>query len=71
MAFDASRQRLVLFGGSAGLVSRGDTWEWDGATWTERSPVRSPPGSSYPELVYDDARRRVLLFDGDTWVFLP
>jgi len=37
MAYDASRNQLVMFGGmngsSAGL---GDTWTFDGAAWTER-----------------------------------
>ena len=26
--------KLVLFGGSKGLTSMGDTWTWDGASWT-------------------------------------
>jgi hypothetical protein len=44
MAYDAKRRRIVLFGGHA-LGSGdeaadvfGDTWEWDGATWTEPAP---------------------------------
>src|SRR5215475_3127545 len=39
MAYDAGRQRLVLFGGLAGsgdnLVALGDTWEWSGEYWTQ------------------------------------
>ena len=27
----------VLFGGVSGTTFFGDTWEWDGATWTKRS----------------------------------
>lgn len=33
MAWDASRRRLVLFGGSAGQHVFVDAWEWDGSTW--------------------------------------
>jgi hypothetical protein len=29
MAYDAARQRLVLFGGAAGSSLLGDTWEWN------------------------------------------
>jgi hypothetical protein len=36
MAYDRARGRLVLFGGfSEGSAPIGDTWEWDGARWTE------------------------------------
>jgi hypothetical protein len=36
MAFDRARGRLVLFGGFGdGGALLGDTWEWDGRTWTE------------------------------------
>lgn len=32
MAYDPSRQRIVLFGGY-NVVDLGDTWEWDGVNW--------------------------------------
>jgi galactose oxidase-like protein len=36
MAWCASSQRLVLFGGNAGPGQHfGDTWEWDGQTWVQ------------------------------------
>lgn len=38
MAYDQARQRVVLFGGGLGgrpFNALGDTWEWDGARWTE------------------------------------
>ena len=36
MAYDRVRGRLVLFGGfSESTAPLGDTWEWDGARWTE------------------------------------
>jgi hypothetical protein len=35
LAFDSSRQRVVMYGGfdADGLLT--DTWEWDGRSWTE------------------------------------
>jgi hypothetical protein len=41
MAYDNSRKRTVLFGGviaggpGGALQPSGDTWEWDGASWTQ------------------------------------
>lgn len=45
LAYDAARQRLVLFGGvDAGLAPLADTWEWDGSSWSQQLPALSPPG---------------------------
>src|SRR6266705_3485334 len=58
MAYDTARGRVVLFGGYDGTSNLGDTWEWDGTTWTQRASS-GPPGG---EMVYDAARGRVVLF---------
>lgn len=35
LAYDATRHRVVLFGGSPnGAAALSDTWEWDGTSWT-------------------------------------
>jgi hypothetical protein len=34
LAFDSTRERIVLFGGVAGSAVLADTWEWDGTEWT-------------------------------------
>ena len=36
MASDASRGVTVIFGGSGSAGLLGDTWEWNGARWTQR-----------------------------------
>src|SRR5262249_23125979 len=43
LAYDSVRDRVVLFGGvsSASILGFGDTWEWDGANWTQRAPAQS------------------------------
>ena len=66
MAYDSVRGRLVLFGGldySTG-ARRGDTWEWDGTTWINRTPATNPSARSGHAMVYDSARGRVVLFGG-------
>lgn len=43
MAYDTSRDRVVMFGGRPGLPApdANDTWEWDGATWKEAGASRA------------------------------
>jgi len=60
---------VVLFGGSAsGYLA--DTWEWDGAQWTQRTPALSPSARNGLALAYDSARARVVLFGGGTATYL-
>ena len=64
MAYDSARGRVVLFGGE-GVANQQDTWEWDGATWTERTPLaNNPPARHNHAMVYDSARGRTVLFGG-------
>ncbi|MER3513473.1 MAG: hypothetical protein C4310_02960, partial [Chloroflexota bacterium] len=52
-----------------------DTWEWNGTTWTQRTPDPTPPPRRRHALTYDMARGAVVLFGGegasgllnDTW----
>ena len=70
MAYDAHRQRTVLFGGGMGLTVFGDTWEWDGERWELRAPRTSPKARTGHAMTYDPIRQRVVLFGGaddGTW----
>lgn len=71
MAFDAARQRTVLFGGmsSTSPFPFGDTWEFDGTTWNQKSPPVSPSARARHSMVYDAVRGRVILFGGDSLPF--
>jgi hypothetical protein len=74
--WDATRRRLVVYGGAndAGLL--GDTWEWDGTTWTQRA-TGGPTLRRHFSGGYDRRRGRVVLAGGllnntdtpagDTW----
>jgi hypothetical protein len=55
MAYDAARGEVVLFGGWDGTLL-GDTWTWDGTTWTEEHPAISPPARILMGMAYDPGR---------------
>ena len=42
MAYDPDRRVVVLYGGSVSRENVGDTWEWNGTTWTQSSFVPGP-----------------------------
>ncbi len=77
MAYDESRQRLVVFGGHfLPNAAAGDTWEWDGTSWEKLAPAVSPSPRQLHAMAYDAAREEVVLFgglgddfEGDTWVW--
>jgi MYXO-CTERM domain-containing protein len=69
MAYDSTRQRTVLFGGigfyqNADGFPFGDTWEWDGSSWTQRAMTR-PSARGRHAMAYDSARGVTVLFGGD------
>lgn len=68
MAYDPSRDKLVLFGGHVSPVDVSETWEWDGAEWTQRFPLHVPRARSFPAMAFDPAAGRVLMFGGATVV---
>jgi hypothetical protein len=35
LAYDPTRERVILYGGSIDRKDAGDTWEWDGSAWRE------------------------------------
>ncbi len=75
MAYDSARSKTVLFGGSNGTTVMSDTWEFDGASWTQ--VATTGPGPRYRfGMAYDSARSKTVLFggydasdtaQGDTW----
>jgi hypothetical protein len=78
-AYDARRDRLVMFGGFKYAANPSypldETWEWDGVRWQQRTPKTVPPARTLPLLVFDESRQRVLMTGGsgasntpqDTW----
>ena len=74
MAYDSTRQRSILFGGSDGDGSYlADTWQYDGSTWTQMQ-VAGPSARYLAPMAYDSTRGVAVLFGGynngvrgDTW----
>jgi hypothetical protein len=87
IAYDLQRQRVVLFGGFARATgsSLGDTWEWNGTTWSQPVLTSSPAPRYGGAFAFDPSRQQVLLvggfdlsalpdqwtYDGATWALLP
>ena len=71
MAYDAARQRVVLFGGyyyDGSYHYFGDTWEWNGTDWKQISTT-GPCARRFTAMSYNPARQRVMLFGGQDYQF--
>jgi hypothetical protein len=67
LAYDAARQRTVLFGGNTGTPQMfGDTWEYDGTNWVQRFPGTAPIAREASGMAYDVIRGRIVLFGGES-----
>jgi len=75
MAYDAATGQVVLSGGSDDFPNPngggsggtlGDTWTYDGSTWTEQAPAPPTLGAS---MAYDAMTSQVILFDSGTWAY--
>lgn len=82
LAYEAERCMTILFGGLANtgwkyLEALNEMWVWDGKNWQQQFPIDLPPARFGTSMVYDRARRVILLFGGgsgggmldDTWVW--
>jgi len=86
MAFDSQLGKTRIFGGdhvaafSLGPVN--DTWEWDGASWTQDVTASAPSPRAGQSMAYDSGRGRSIVFGGtdegfpgvfynDTWELVP
>jgi hypothetical protein len=76
MAYDAARQRIVVFGGDPGGSPLADTWHWDGNLWTQVADT-GPSARRHLAMADNAAAQRIVLFGGakggsvfgDTWAF--
>jgi hypothetical protein len=65
LAYDSANRRTILFGGGTAYGGTlGDTWAWDGVTWSQLSPLSSPPNREQTRLAYDAARQQTVLYGG-------
>lgn len=78
LVYDSSRHRVVLFGGLGASGYLGDTWEFDGTTWSEVNGSPSPESRDSHGMAFDAGRGVTVLFGGygssgvrlnDTWEY--
>lgn len=55
---------VLLFGGTASFAPNNQTWQYDGATWTQLLPATAPTARLLASLVHDSARNRFVLYGG-------
>jgi hypothetical protein len=77
MAWDPTRNRMVLFGGDEPGSLAKDLWEWDGVSWTDRTPAVVPISArTQMEMTFDTFSSQFVLYGGkgasvanfsDTW----
>ncbi len=78
MAFDAAHQSTVLFGGTTcssscnSVTEYGDTWTFNGTTWTQQYPASAPTARDSFGIAFDSLRDVTVLYggfgsSGDTW----
>ncbi|MEZ6194674.1 MAG: kelch repeat-containing protein [Planctomycetota bacterium] len=79
MVYDTARFVHVLYGGTnTGFPGPSDTWEFNGATWSQVVTANSPGPKSEPAMSFDSVANKTVLFSGaglisiyppDTWTY--
>lgn len=86
LAYDPATRSVVLFGGgiehppASGGTAYGDTWNWNGTTWTQQFPATAPSARLGAGMAYDPGLGALVLFGGavggdwvnsadDTWTW--
>jgi hypothetical protein len=69
MAEDPIHQQLIYYTGvryNSGLgdLTGGETWVWDGTSWTHPVDAGSPTGRYSPAMAWNPARRRLMFIGG-------
>ncbi|MCC7291331.1 MAG: hypothetical protein IT449_04610 [Phycisphaerales bacterium] len=64
MAYNSARRMTIMFGGEVGSHEKsGETWGWDGETWTLLAETGPSPRTGHG-MAFDSARERIVLFGG-------
>ena len=83
MAYDATSQRVIIFGGLTRTTAKSyraanDTWAWDGKTWQQLSNS-GPSPRTHIRMAFDRRTKKIVVFGGqangptaslgDTWTW--
>lgn len=63
LAYDSTRGTVVMFGGGGSAAALGDTWEFDGSTWTQTS-TGGPSARTAGALCYRQSTETMTLVGG-------
>jgi len=67
IAYDEATGSVLMFGGAGSTgAPEGDTWTWDGSSWSQQHPATSPSARAGGVMAYDPVNHDVLLFGGNT-----
>jgi cysteine-rich repeat protein len=66
IAYDPRSRTVLLFGGRNNAGVLGDTWRWDGTTWTQLQPATVPPARAGAVIAHDAIRDQIVMFGGGT-----
>jgi hypothetical protein len=66
LAWDATADRLVLFGGAVAGEQPADTWGWDGAAWERLATAGPQP--RFVSLMTEDSSTGTVVLQGGHWV---
>ncbi len=72
--YDATNNRMIIFGGFSGTSNLNDVWVLSNANglggtpaWTQLSPLGAPPAQlSFPTAVFDPSTDQMVIFGGNT-----
>ncbi len=64
LAYDSASGQVLLFGGWNGASALGDTWVWQGTSWSAVHPAHSPSARYGAAMAYDAAAGSMVLFGG-------
>lgn len=68
LSYDSITGDVLLQGGGSGSAPCGiaynDTWEFNGGSWIQLSPVSSPPASGGDSLQFDTSTNTTILYQG-------
>lgn len=68
LVYDEGLNKIILFGGANERRVLNETWEFSGGRWSIID-TGSPPPRTFPSMVYDSVRKRILMFGGKRSLF--